>query len=124
MTDPAANKAGPQTSAPPLPPLPKLLSGQKALVTGANSGIGMAVALALAEAGADVGVNYVVEPEKAEEVAVQARAFGVNAGIYKADVSNEAEVKAMFASFVADHGALDILVANAGLQRDASIADM
>ena len=49
MTDPAANKAGPQTAAPPLPPLPKLLSGQKALVTGANSGIGKAVALGLGE---------------------------------------------------------------------------
>ena len=124
MTDPAANKAGPQTSAPPLPPLPKLLSGQKALVTGANSGIGMAVALALAEAGADVGVNYVVNPDQAEEVAKAARAFGGNARIYKGDVSSEADVTAMVSSFVADFGAIDILVANAGLQRDASIAKM
>jgi glucose 1-dehydrogenase len=124
MTDAAANQAGPQTAAPALPPLPKLLSGQKALVTGANSGIGKAVALALAEAGADVGINYVVKPEEAEAVATAARAFGVAARIYQADVSQEAEVEAMFASFVADFGALDILVANAGLQRDASIAKM
>jgi len=124
MTDPAANKAGPQTSAPPLPPLPKLLSGQKALVTGANSGIGMAVALALAEAGADVGVNYVVNPDQAEDVAKAARAFGGDARIYPGDVSSEADVTAMVSSFVADFGAIDILVANAGLQRDASIAKM
>jgi glucose 1-dehydrogenase len=120
MTD----AAGPQSASPPLPPLPKLLSGQKALVTGANSGIGKAVALALAEAGADVGINYVVKPEEAEAVAVAARAFGVEARIYQADVSQEAQVEAMFAGFVKDFGALDILVANAGLQRDASIAKM
>jgi glucose 1-dehydrogenase len=124
MTEPAANQAGPQTAAPPLPPLPKLLSGQKALVTGANSGIGKAVALALAEAGADVAVNYVVNPEEAEAVAKTARGFGVDARIYQADVSNEAEVEKMFADVVGDFGALDILVANAGLQRDASIANM
>jgi glucose 1-dehydrogenase len=124
MTDPAANKAGPQNAAPPLPPLPKLLSGQKALVTGANSGIGEAVALALAEAGADVGINYVVGPDAAEDVAKRARGFGVEARTYKADVSSETDVQAMFKSFVADFGALDILVANAGLQRDASIANM
>ena len=106
------------------PPLPKLLAGQKALVTGANSGIGRAVALAFAEAGADVGVNYVIEPEMAEEVAARARAFGVGAATYQADVADETQVQAMFARFVADFGALDILVANAGLQRDASIAAM
>jgi glucose 1-dehydrogenase len=124
MTDPAANKAGPQTAAPALPPLPKLLSGQKALVTGANSGIGKAVALALAEAGADVGINYVVNPEQAEDVAKAARVFGGNARIYPGDVSSEADVTKMVSSFVADCGVLDILVANAGLQRDASIAKM
>ncbi|MDE3176093.1 MAG: glucose 1-dehydrogenase [Pseudomonadota bacterium] len=124
MTNAAANQAGPNAAAPPLPPLPKLLRGQKALVTGANSGIGKAVALALAEAGADVGVNYVVEPDKAEEAAAAARAFGVNAKIYQGDVSSEADVNRMVAQFIADFGALDIVVANAGLQRDASIATM
>jgi glucose 1-dehydrogenase len=118
MTDAAPH------AAPPLPPLPKLLAGQKALVTGANSGIGEAVALALAEAGADVGINYVVGPEAAEAVAAKARGLGVQARIYQADVSSESDVQAMVNSFVADFGALDILVANAGLQRDASIATM
>jgi glucose 1-dehydrogenase len=121
MSDPAPNQVG---SNDPTAPLPKLLTGQKALVTGANSGIGKAVALALAEAGADVGVNYVTNPEQAEEVADRARAFGVSARTYKADVSNEAEVGAMFTSFISDFGALDILVANAGLQADNSIAKM
>ncbi|HXT08878.1 MAG TPA: SDR family oxidoreductase [Roseiarcus sp.] len=124
MTEPAANQAGPQRAAPPLPPLPRLLAGQKALVTGANSGIGKAVALALAEAGADVGVNYVVNPEEAEAVAKTARGFGVDARTYQADVSSEAQVVKMFADFVGDFGALDIVVANAGLQRDAGIATM
>ncbi len=124
MPDADANKTGPQSAVPPLPPLPKLLTGQKALVTGANSGIGEAVALALAEAGADVGINYVAGPDAAEDVAKRARGFGVEARIYQADVSSEADVQAMYKSFVADFGALDILVANAGLQRDAGIADM
>jgi glucose 1-dehydrogenase len=124
MTDPADNQAGPQDKAPALPPLPKLLAGQTALVTGANSGIGKAVALALAEAGANVGINYVVNPDEAEDVVAAARAFGVQARAYKGDVSSEADVQAMFAAFVGDFGAIDILVANAGLQRDASIAKM
>ena len=111
-------------AAQPLPKLPKMLAGQKALVTGANSGIGAAVALALGQAGADVAVNYVTGDEAAEAVVAQIAAEGVTAKAYKADVSNEGEVGAMFAAMIADFGTVDILVANAGLQRDAAFTSM
>jgi glucose 1-dehydrogenase len=100
------------------------LQGQKALVTGANSGIGRAVALALGAAGADVGVNYVTRPEDAEAVVAEIRESGTNALALKADVSNEDQVVAMFRAAVEHFGRLDILVANAGVQRDAHFVDM
>ena len=104
--------------------IPKSLVGQKALVTGANSGIGRAVALCLGEAGADVVVNYVAGEDTAEEVVQQVRAFGVQACAHKADVSNENEVQQMFAAATARFGTIDILVANAGLQRDSPFPQM
>ena len=64
-----------------------VVRGQKALVTGANSGIGRAVALALAEAGADVAVNYANGPEAAEEVLHEIEAFGRHGLAVQADVS-------------------------------------
>jgi glucose 1-dehydrogenase len=100
------------------------LQGQKALVTGANSGIGRVVALALGGAGADVGVNYVTRPEDAEAVVAEIRESGTNALALEADVSNEDEVVAMFRATVEHFGRLDILVANAGVQRDAHFVDM
>jgi len=100
------------------------LQGQKALVTGANSGIGRAVALALGGAGADVGVNYVTRPEDAEAVVAEIRESGTNALALEADVSNEDQVVAMFRAAVEHFGRLDILVANAGVQRDAHFVDM
>jgi glucose 1-dehydrogenase len=100
------------------------LQGQKALVTGANSGIGRAVALALGGAGADVGVNYVTRPEEAEAVVAEIRESGTNALALEADVSNEDQVVAMFRAAVEHFGRLDILVANAGVQRDAYFVDM
>jgi glucose 1-dehydrogenase len=110
-------------SAPDLPAHP-LLTGQKALVTGANSGIGRAVALALGAAGADVVVNYVVGDDAANAVVDEIRGFGVKAIALKADVSSEAEVDGMFAAMIRDFGTIDILVNNAGLQRDAAFHDM
>ena len=100
------------------------LLGQKALVTGGNSGIGRAVALALAQAGADVAVNYVVRPEEADEVVAEIGKFGREAVALKADVSAEDEVVAMFRQMDERLGRIDILVANAGVQRDARFIDM
>jgi glucose 1-dehydrogenase len=100
------------------------LTGQKALVTGANSGIGRGVALALGEAGADVAVNYVSGDDAANEVVDEIRAMGVKAIALKADVSAESDVTAMFAQVIREFGTLDILVANAGLQRDAAFQSM
>jgi glucose 1-dehydrogenase len=108
----------------PKPPTPIVLSGQTALVTGANSGIGRAVAIALGEAGADVVVNYVTNPEAAEAVAESIRKHGRRAMTIRADVSSEAEVEAMFAQAVAELGTLHIVVCNAGLQRDAAFSQM
>ena len=95
------------------------LAGQKALVTGANSGIGEAVAIALGEAGADVVVNYVTGEDRAEAVADEIRRSGVRALVHQADVSEEDQVQQMFRCAIAELGTIDILVNNAGLQRDA-----
>jgi glucose 1-dehydrogenase len=103
---------------------PKLLVGQKALVTGANSGIGQAVAIGLARAGADVVVNYVTDEPAAQEVVRAIEAAGGKGLAIKADVSQEAEVEAMFQQALTAFGTLDIVVPNAGLQRDAPLVDM
>ena len=97
----------------------KTLKGQKAIVTGASSGIGKAIAIALGHAGADVMVNYVTGPEDAEAVAAEAGACGSKVLTHRADVANEADVQAMFARACAEFGTVDILVNNAGIQKDA-----
>jgi len=100
------------------------LRQQKALVTGANSGIGEACALALGAAGADVVVNYVAHPEEAERVAKLIRDAGSKAIALRADVSKEDDVQAMFAAMLQEFGTIDILVNNAGLQQDAPFQEM
>jgi glucose 1-dehydrogenase len=102
----------------------QVLKGQKALVTGANSGIGQAVALALARAGADVVVNYVSRPEAAEAVVQAAACCHVNAYSHQADVRREDQVQAMFKKMIQEFGTIDILVNNAGLQKDAAFEEM
>ena len=102
----------------------KTLAGQKALVTGANSGIGKGVAIALGRAGAEVVVNYVARPEQADEVAAAIRDEGGIAHTRQADVSQEDQVHAMFEWMFDQLGTIDILVNNAGLQRDARLEDM
>ena len=102
----------------------KPLKNQKALVTGANSGIGEACALALGAAGAAVAVNYVSRPEDAERVAQQIRQGDGEAIALQADVSREEQVTAMFAELLTTFGTIDILVNNAGLQRDSPFHKM
>jgi glucose 1-dehydrogenase len=93
-------------------------------VTGANSGIGEAAAIALGQAGADVVVNYVTGEDSAEAVVDTIRRSGANAYTHKADVSQEDQVEDMFRHMVERFGTVDILVNNAGLQRDASFQEM
>ena len=121
--DPAA-PAPEQPGRKPAIPYQVVLEGQPALVTGANSGIGKAIALGLARAGADVAVNYVTDPDAAQAVVAEIVALGRRAIALKADVSREDEVAEMFAQAVAELGTLHIVVANAGLQRDAPFEQM
>lgn len=122
-TDPTA-PASPGERPRPRARFPVVLEGQPALVTGANSGIGRAVALGLAASGADVVINYIVDPEAAEDVAHQIEALGRKAMTVKADVSSEEDVRSMFAKAIDQFGTLHIVVNNAGLQRDAPFHDM
>jgi glucose 1-dehydrogenase len=102
----------------------QILKGQSALVTGANSGIGKAIAVALGEAGAKVMVNYVVGGEEADAVVKKIRRSGSQADAYRADVSQEDQVQTMFRKMVEEFGTIDILITNAGLQKDAPIDEM
>lgn len=104
-------------------PNPKL-KGQSALVTGANSGIGKAVAIALANDGANVVVNYVTHPEAAEAVVTEIKNNGGTAIALQADVSKEDQVQAMFQAMYKQFGTIDILVNNAGLQKDSPFENM
>jgi glucose 1-dehydrogenase len=113
----------PEPVMPRCPPQ-KLLLGQKALVTGASSGIGRAIAVSLGDAGADVVINYVSDEEKAQALAEEIRTKGSRAMAIRADVSDEAQVSAMFRTMVAEFGTIDILVNNAGLQQDAPFHEL
>lgn len=102
----------------------KKLAGQTALVTGANSGIGEGIALSLGQAGANVVVNYVVNPDDANAVVEKIKSTGSNAIAIQADVSNEEQVISMYQQAISKYGTVDILVNNAGLQRDAAFHEM
>jgi glucose 1-dehydrogenase len=112
--------------APVMPRVPAqhLLLGQKALVTGASSGIGRAIALSLADAGADVVVNYAAGAERAQALAAEIEAKGRRGLAIRADVADESQVEAMFREAIAGFGTLDIVVNNAGLQQDAPFHQM
>lgn len=104
----------------------KKLKGQIAIVTGASSGIGAGCAKELAQAGATVIVNYPVisSKEMAEKVVAEIAANGGSAISYQADVSKEDQVQNMFADIVKQFGTVDILINNAGLQKDAPFTEM
>jgi glucose 1-dehydrogenase len=91
------------------------LTGKRALVTGGNTGIGQAIALELAEAGADVAINYVAEPEAAQATIEKIKQHGQRSLALQADVSDPAAVQQMFDRIDRDWGGLDILVNNAGI---------
>jgi glucose 1-dehydrogenase len=102
----------------------RLLEGQTVLVTGAGSGIGAEVARAMAAAGANVGVNYPSDESQADQVVSDITKTGGTAIALQADVSREDQVIAMFKNLIAEYGTIDILVSNAGIQRDSVFADM
>lgn len=101
-----------------------VLQGQTALVTGGSSGIGKGIAIALAEAGADVVVNYAGSEEKARKVVEEISGQGGRYFIHQADVSQEDQVREMFDRIRAELGTLHILVNNAGIQKDAPFDEM
>ena len=101
-----------------------LLDGKTALVTGASRGIGRAVALALAAAGARVAINYAGNVKAAEEVKAAVEAAGGTAILCQADVADSAAVEAMVAAVAKEFGTIDILVNNAGITRDTLLMRM
>jgi 3-oxoacyl-[acyl-carrier protein] reductase len=100
------------------------LSGLKALVTGASRGIGREIAMALAEQGADVAINYNRSDEDADTLAMSIEVMGKNTWVYPADISEYSQVQAMKSSLVKYLGPIDILVNNAGINVDKLFAKM
>ena len=105
------------------PPRP-LLAGRRTLVTGASSGIGLAVARGLAAAGAAVAVNYHSNREPAEALVAEIRAAGGQAVALGGDVSKEEEAVALVRGTEEAFGGIDLLVANSGMQKDAAVTEM
>ncbi|OPL08045.1 MAG: beta-ketoacyl-ACP reductase [delta proteobacterium ML8_F1] len=100
------------------------LKGKTAVVTGGSRGIGKAIALGLAQKGADIALNYTERKESALEVQGEILALGVRCEIYQADVSREDSVKAFVEALQADFPRIDILVNNAGITRDGPVVRM
>jgi len=100
------------------------LKGKNILVTGASSGIGQAIAIRFAREGANVGIHYRKGAEQAEATRRMAREARTNGDgreiVVQADVSEEEQVKAMFAKVIDEFGSIDVLVNNAGIQKPAA----
>jgi glucose 1-dehydrogenase len=103
---------------------PYLLKGQKALITGASSGIGEAIARYLATSGAAVAINYHSEAQEAQGIVDDIKTNNGEAFAIQANVSKEDQVKAMFQQTIEQFGTIDILVNNAGIQKDSAFVDM
>lgn len=102
----------------------KELSGRIAVVTGGSRGIGKAIALELAENGANVVINYSKDSKGAQEVAENIRNKGIDCLTIKANVSSASEVENMVETIIERYGRIDILVNNAGITRDSLLARM
>ena len=105
-------------------PARQLLTNQVAIVTGASSGIGKGTAIELGASGAKVCVNYYSGDEAAQEVVNEIEKRGGEGFIHQADISKESEVIAMFEATRARYGGVDILINNAGIQKDAPFHEM
>ena len=105
-------------------PTKRVMEGQRALVTSADTEIGAVIAEALADAGAKVMINYLNDRDKAELVAERIRAKQGQAMIFRADVSEESQVKSMFDVLIGYWGNVDILVINTSLPKDVALMDM
>jgi glucose 1-dehydrogenase len=108
----------------PSAPIHPLLTGQKALVTGASKGLGQAMAIGFAQAGADVLVNYSSDETGARETVKAIEALGRKAVAFKANQSRENEVNAMFDCMFKTFGRLDICVPNGAIQLNAKVDEM
>jgi glucose 1-dehydrogenase len=99
------------------------LKGKVAIVTGGNSGIGMAIVLEFARQGANIVIDYVAHPEATEALEKQVRDLGDRAIGVKADVSQISELQKLFTAAVMEFGRVDIMVNNAGVETRTSILD-
>src|SRR3954469_3621076 len=100
------------------------LNGKVALVTGGSRGIGAAIALSLADAGAEVAINYRTRSADADQVCVAIRKGGRRALAFQADVSKSGEVSRMVAQIERELGPVNILVNNAGVARQINLENV
>jgi len=102
------------------------LKNQTCILTGGSSGIGLAIAKAIGQEGADVLINYYSNGESARKVAAEIEAMSEcgSSTVFKADVSKEKQVEKMFAAAIKKFGTVDILINNAGIQQDAAFHEM